>query len=262
MFDFLKGKKKTDQPPTPGEKSYGEELVNLYLNGLKENDLKDLMKKAVDLQSAKNQTVEKNVIETPEYGLVPEKPIFVNGFGADTDYLNHLYDPSGEKIGFIRLGTTYVEGISGPIDKYQIHIPSQQKNIIIYLSVYGNRNSEKAPRGLLYQGKTAFRVQGQKRKARDMHAEERTEEHRTYTLPQDYDEIPSRAMVESWFKDGLSHYEKKNTSRHLSRLKWLQENVTMRHGSISLFVMKMGVVSKKTFRQQRSGIKNLQKLEI
>ena len=60
----------------------------------------------------KNAGIENAYLNDPEYGLVPEKPIFVNGFGNDKAYLSHLHTDNGTKLSFTRVGSSEIEGIA------------------------------------------------------------------------------------------------------------------------------------------------------
>lgn len=65
----------------------------------KEQDLMlETIESMVKEHSAKNIDIEKKYIRDDEYGKLPLKPVFVNGFGSDREYLDHLYTEQMEKL--------------------------------------------------------------------------------------------------------------------------------------------------------------------
>ena len=100
-----------------------------------------------------NRTAQPNNEDDPEFGLVPEKPIFtlatdiVEGQKA---YLNNLRTLSGERITWKRVGSTSTENIHGMIDIYETFLPSGQPYKTLYINMYGARRSVTAPRGFCF----------------------------------------------------------------------------------------------------------------
>ena len=92
---------------------------------------------------------EKRYLNDPEYGLVPEKPVYVNGFEGQHLYLGRLKTAEGKRLRFSRQGSMRADGVDGLVDIYLattndlFHRPYGK----IYLCLYGTENSERAPRG-------------------------------------------------------------------------------------------------------------------
>ena len=99
-----------------------------------------------------NRAMQPNNEDDPEFGLVPEKPIYtlatdiVEGQRA---YLGKLRTVNGEKITWKRLGPTSVEGVHGMIDIYETFLPSGQPYATLYINMYGARKSVAAPQGFV-----------------------------------------------------------------------------------------------------------------
>lgn len=86
-----------------------------------------------------------------EFGYSPSNPIpTLTSFG-NIAYLARLQTMKGEKVKYARLGSTNVENIERPVDIYEI---SDSNGVIckLYISMYHQRNSEKAPRGFKRAG--------------------------------------------------------------------------------------------------------------
>ena len=81
---------------------------------------------------------------------MPQKPIFVNGFGSDKEYLSHLYTDKGTKLDFVRVGSAKVEGIAGPVDLYRLLLPDGTDYLQIYVSNYGLSTNKNVPKGTKY----------------------------------------------------------------------------------------------------------------
>lgn len=100
-----------------------------------------------------NRAAQPNNENDPEFGLVPEKPIFtlateiVDGQRA---YLGKLRTLNGDKITWKRLGSTSVEGINGMIDIYETFLPSGAPYKTLYINMYGARTSTAAPAGFCF----------------------------------------------------------------------------------------------------------------
>ena len=91
--------------------------------------------------SKQNAGEEEKFINDPEYGLIPEKPIFTCGVTGSEKYLDKLRLDNGEKIKWERLGSTSADSVNGMIDIYEITTLSGDKCKDIYINMYGNINS-------------------------------------------------------------------------------------------------------------------------
>ena len=114
-------------------------------------DMMNLFESNVAQNAEKNKSIENLYINDPDYGLVPEKPVFVNGFGSDEGYLSHLAAADGSRIEFQRIGSLEIEGIAGPVDIYSLLSPDKKEYMKIYMSVYGTGAYCRIPRGLIYK---------------------------------------------------------------------------------------------------------------
>ena len=102
-------------------------------------------------QAKQNVEIQELYLHDEEYGKKPDKPIFVNGFGSDKEYLSHLYTQDGVKLTFERVGSSEVEGICGPVDLYKLLLPDGGLYMNIFLCNYGTRNTTDVPKGVVYQ---------------------------------------------------------------------------------------------------------------
>lgn len=100
-----------------------------------------------------NRTAQPNNENDPEFGLVPEKPIFTLAteiIDGQRAYLGKLRTLNGDKITWKRLGSTSVEGINGMIDIYETYLPSGVPYKTLYINMYGARTSKTAPAGFCF----------------------------------------------------------------------------------------------------------------
>lgn len=100
-----------------------------------------------------NRTAQPNNENDPEFGLVPEKPIFTLAteiVDGQRTYLGKLRTLNGDKITWKRLGSTSVEGINGMIDIYETYLPSGAPYKTLYINMYGARTSKTAPAGFCF----------------------------------------------------------------------------------------------------------------
>ncbi len=88
-------------------------------------------------------------LKDAEYGLVAQKPIFVNGFGKDQYYLSNLCTSDGTKLSFERIGSSEVPGIAGPVDAYKLLLPDRRLYMTIFVCNYGTRTTRDVPKGLI-----------------------------------------------------------------------------------------------------------------
>ncbi len=93
-------------------------------------------------------------LNDPEYGFVPEKPIYTNGVDGEKQYLRSLRTSTGSVISWNRRGSIGVDGINGMIDIYDIFLPSGELYRTLYLNMYSPENSTHAPVGFRYVPQT------------------------------------------------------------------------------------------------------------
>ena len=113
--------------------------LELYLELVRSNN---------ELAETNSKAQEEN-LDDPEYGLVPEKPIYAEGVEGSRKYLNSLKTLSGEKLSWERVGTTGAEGVNGIIDIYVGTLPSGEEYETLYVNMYGTKNSTVAPQGFI-----------------------------------------------------------------------------------------------------------------
>ena len=113
-------------------------------------DAVEAIQKSVQDNSKKNAEIENAYLDDPEYGLIPAKPVFVNGFGNDKEYLSHLHAEDGTKLSFTRVGSSEVEGIAGPVDLYRLLKPDGTDYMRIFICNYGTSTKKIAPKGTKY----------------------------------------------------------------------------------------------------------------
>ena len=101
----------------------------------------------VEDASKLNADAEDAFLDDPEYGLVPEKPIYTHGVAGSNEYLDNLCGPSGEKLIWSRTHTTTSPGITGIIDVYQGKLSTGANYKVLYINMYGTKNSSVIPRG-------------------------------------------------------------------------------------------------------------------
>ena len=101
--------------------------------------------------AVKNADIETKYLDDPDYGLKPEKPVFINGFGPHHIYLDSLCTEEGVMLKNNRRGSMPVDGIEGPVDIYDLFLPNEKKYMTIYLCLYGRKNSVTTPRGLCFR---------------------------------------------------------------------------------------------------------------
>ena len=97
--------------------------------------------------SKSNSEAQMENLDDPEYGFVPEKPIYVKGVEGSDKYLKSLRTVLGESIIWERHGSISVDGINGMIDIYDISLHSGKPYKTLYLNMYGTQDSTIAPKG-------------------------------------------------------------------------------------------------------------------
>lgn len=110
----------------------------------------ETIQRSVHENAQKNISIENAYLNDPEYGLVPEKPVFVNGFGRDKEYLSHLYTEDGTKLKFARVGSSEVNGIAGPVDLYRLLLLDNTEYLRLFVCNYGTTTKKVAPKGTRY----------------------------------------------------------------------------------------------------------------
>ena len=124
------------------ERIAGQILGRLELNSM------------VEEHAVKDTGIETKYQNDPQYGLVPGKPVFINGFGPHHIYLDALCTPDGTELKNDRRGSMAVDGINGMVDIYDLFLPNGKKYKTIYLCLYGQHNSMTAPRGLCFRAQS------------------------------------------------------------------------------------------------------------
>lgn len=99
-----------------------------------------------------NSDAQTKNLDDPDYGLVPEKPIYVNGVEGSEVYLKTLRLSSGESLFWKRTQSLTVDNINGMVDVYEVTLSSGKPYKTIYLNMYATKNSTKAPQGFTIKG--------------------------------------------------------------------------------------------------------------
>lgn len=84
---------------------------------------------------------------SPEYGLVPTKPIYTAFLEGKLNYLHSLRTIEGDILTWKETASLYVEGIFGAVDVYETYLPSGELYKTIYLNIYRDRTSSIPPEG-------------------------------------------------------------------------------------------------------------------
>lgn len=96
-----------------------------------------------------NRTAQTLNLDDPEYGLVPEKPVYCRYVDGSKDYLNSLRTENGEKLEWNRRGSMYADGINGMVDIYDSTLPSGQAYKTVYINMYADSNPITMPKGFI-----------------------------------------------------------------------------------------------------------------
>jgi len=124
---------------------------------IKQRDAIIEYRKIAHLENAeRNKNIELQHINDHDYGLTPNKPIFVNGFGNDRAYLNNLLTESEEQIVYKRLGSSEVNGINGPVDIYVISVIDGTEYGTLFICNYGNTFPTTTPKGYKFKNTREF----------------------------------------------------------------------------------------------------------
>lgn len=71
--------------------------------------------------SRTNEPILERYVGDPDFGRVPEKPVFVEGIAEASRYMHCLRDGNGNRLEFFRRSPAMqVPGIAGPVDCYLI----------------------------------------------------------------------------------------------------------------------------------------------
>lgn len=102
----------------------------------------------VQSNASQNANAETAHLDDADYGLVPQKPVFVAGFPGTHTYLDSLCLSDGTRPTFNRTGSMNVPGIEGPVDAYEVMAGGKPVGRI-FICLYGSSNSTRAPRGFV-----------------------------------------------------------------------------------------------------------------
>lgn len=96
---------------------------------------------------AANQGLVDQHVYDPEYGFVPQKPIYASGVDGEKQYLGSLRTVAGVPVTWNRRGSMGADGIHGMIDIYDVYLPSGDLYRTLYLNMYSPTNSKHPPAG-------------------------------------------------------------------------------------------------------------------
>ena len=146
-WEIMKNENGSSRVTEPDDLSRTKEPDDLLRT--KESDvLSRMLKNEVIGNPEGDSGAEKRYQNDPDYGLVPEKPIFVNGFMGSHSYLSMLQTDKGELLRTERRGSTKAEGINGLVDIYDtFRVNDHSAYGTIYICLYGNSTSNQAPKG-------------------------------------------------------------------------------------------------------------------
>ncbi len=112
------------------------------------DEMFEFQQNLVQSNASQNGAAETLHLDDADYGLVPEKPVFVAGFPGTHAYLDSLCLSDGTKPTFNRTGSMNVPGIEGPVDAYEVMAGGRVVGRI-FICLYGSANSTRAPRGFV-----------------------------------------------------------------------------------------------------------------
>ncbi len=111
--------------------------------------MSDILKGYMEEHVSKNTEAELANLDHPDYGLVPNMPIYTMGTFGSRRYLFGLTTAKGKIVLWERRGSTIVEGINGPVDIYDGTLKSGERYGTIFINMYGSKISEHLPRGYM-----------------------------------------------------------------------------------------------------------------
>ncbi len=113
------------------------------------NSLSTENKKNIKICYSNTRLVNENTSDE-DYGYVKSNPIYTNGIEGSKKYLAKLRTTEGKKLNWKRLGSTSDKNIDGMIDIYSGTLPSGESCATLYLNMYSNVSSQKAPKGFVF----------------------------------------------------------------------------------------------------------------
>lgn len=138
FFDSLFGKRKKSE--------LSPEIVRAFDRISNKGNVFEERKRIMGIDTSKNNV---DGPSSPNYGLCPENPVFVNGPLGTDRYLMYLRTTKGEELQWDRLGSTSSSNVSGAVDIYSGRLSSGETYITIYICWYGDSISNVAPDGLV-----------------------------------------------------------------------------------------------------------------
>lgn len=102
-----------------------------------------------------NSVAQTQNLDDPQYGLIPEKPVYAKSVAGSEQYLNKLRTEDGGRITWNRRGSTSVSGVNGMVDIYDCCDANGKMCGTIYINMYGTQNSNVAPVGFIMEGEDA-----------------------------------------------------------------------------------------------------------
>lgn len=88
--------------------------------------------------------------DDPDFGVVPEKPIYTlasRAVDGEKEYLGKLLTCDGEELSWVRRGSMSADGVNGMIDIYDGFLRSGGLYKTVYINMYGAKLSSGVPRG-------------------------------------------------------------------------------------------------------------------
>lgn len=88
--------------------------------------------------------------DDPDFGVVPEKPIYTlasKAVDGEKEYLGKLLTCDGEELSWVRRGSMSADGVNGMIDIYDGFLRSGGLYETVYINMYGAKVSSGVPRG-------------------------------------------------------------------------------------------------------------------
>lgn len=105
--------------------------------------------------AGRNDSIVRKFVRDPKFGLVPDKPVFMDGIGETSRFLEKLTTSDGTKVYAVRDNVaSRISGIAGLVDCYVMFYKKKgiffKKDIRIgriYICEYSNKTVWRAPRG-------------------------------------------------------------------------------------------------------------------
>lgn len=128
LFNFLKPKK---QKTRPEDASQAAQALHNIMSSMCENGCD-----ADEIPHGQG-----------EFGLSVTNPIPAHTPIGSNSYLDRLHTSNGDRVTYVRKGSTSAPISVHPIDQYLITNSSGEQIATLYISPYHKRNSNKAPEG-------------------------------------------------------------------------------------------------------------------